>query len=83
LSRLFENVLNYGYLLESHSAVGVGVAEPYLNDREPLICLATGKDLAHHEMLDRLVDAPTRCTVLPADEKAVKDFIFQHAPKAL
>ena len=87
---------NYDYLLDPHSAVGVCVAEPYLNDREPVICLATahpakfsqaiqdatGKDLAHHEILDRLADAPTRCTVLPADEKAVKDFIIQHAPKA-
>ena len=31
------------------------------------------------KILDRLVDAPTRSTVLPADEKVVKDFILQHA----
>ena len=84
---------DYGYLLDPHSAVGVCVAEPYVNNREPVICLATahpakfsqaihdatGKDLAHHEILDRLVDAPTRCAILPADEMAVKDFILQHA----
>jgi threonine synthase len=83
----------YNYLLDPHSAVGVKVAEPYVNDREPVICLATahpakfsqaikdatGKDLAHHEILDRLVDAPTRSTVLPASEKLVKNFINQHA----
>ena len=85
---------DYGYLLDPHSAVGICVAEPYVKDREPVICLATahpakfsqaiqdatGKDLAHHEILDRLVDAPTRFVILPADEKAVKDFILQHAP---
>jgi threonine synthase len=83
----------YNYLLDPHTAVGVKVAEPYVSDREPVICLATahpakfsqaikdatGKDLAHHEILDRLVDAPTRSTVLPADEKILKDFIIQHA----
>ena len=83
----------YNYLLDPHTAVGVTVAEPYVNDREPVICLATahpakfsqaikdatGRDLAHHEILDRLADATTRCTDVPADEKQVKDFIDQHA----
>ena len=82
----------YKYLLDPHSAVGVHVAEQYLDSHVPTICLATahpakfsqairdatGQDLAHHEILDRLADAPTRCTVLPADEQAVKDFIVRH-----
>jgi threonine synthase len=80
------------YLLDPHSAVGVYVAEKHLDDRAPTICLATahpakfsqairdatGQDLAHHEILDRLADAPTRCSVLPASEQAVKDFIGRH-----
>jgi len=83
----------YNYLMDPHTAVGVKVAESCVDDGEPVICLATahpakfsqaiqdatGKDLAHHEILDRLADAPTRCTVLPADEKRVKDYICAHA----
>jgi len=82
----------YKYLLDPHSAVGVFVGEKYLDDKVPTVCLATahpakfsqaildatGQDLAHHGILDRLADAPTRCTVLPADEQAVKDFIVRH-----
>ncbi len=82
----------YNYLMDPHTAVGVSVAEKHSDAREPMICLATahpakfgaailqatGKDLAHHEYLDKLADAPTRCTVLPADEKAVKQFITDH-----
>jgi threonine synthase len=81
----------YGYLMDPHTAVGVYVAEKYLSDREPTICLATahpakfgkaihdatGQD-ARHEFLDNLATAPTRCEVLPADEKVVKDFIVKH-----
>lgn len=82
----------YKYLMDPHTAVGVSVAEHALSKTDPTICLATahpakfskairdatGKDVAHHEFLDRLADAPTRCEVLPADEKVVKDFIKQH-----
>jgi threonine synthase len=82
----------YKYLLDPHSAVGVYVGEQHLDDKVPTVCLATahpakfsqairdatGQDLAHHEILDRLADAPTRCTVLPADEQKVKDFIVSH-----
>jgi threonine synthase len=83
----------YGYLLDPHTAVGVHVGEKHRADDEPLICLATahpakfrqaildaiGQDVAHHEILDRLKDAPTRCTVLPNDERAVRDFVAAHA----
>lgn len=82
---------DYNYLMDPHTAVGVSVAEKYLNDREPTICLATahpakfnkaihdatGQD-AHHEFLDALATAPTRCEILPADERVIKDFIVQH-----
>jgi len=81
----------YHYLLDPHTAVGVHVAEQYLNAEYPTICLATAHPAkfskaiteatgqeAHHEILDRLVDAETRCVVLPADEKTVKDFIIKH-----
>ena len=81
------------YLLDPHTAVGVHVAEQFLDPEAPTICLATahpakfgdailqatGKDLAHHPILDALADLPTRCTTLPANAAAVRDFIAAHA----
>ena len=83
----------HGYLLDPHTAVGVHVAEHYLDPEAPTICLATahpakfgaaileatGADLAHHPLLDALADLPTRCTTLPAEAAAVRDFINAHA----
>jgi len=82
----------FEYLLDPHTAVGVHVAEQFLVPDEPMICLATahpakfsqaildatGKDV-HHEILDAVRDAPTRCEVLPADEKVIRDFLAAHA----
>ena len=83
----------HGYLLDPHTAVGVHVAEQFLDPEAPTICLATahpakfsqaireaiGEDVAHHPLLDALADLPTRCTKLPADAGAVRDFIAAHA----
>ncbi|HBA82964.1 MAG TPA: threonine synthase [Verrucomicrobia bacterium] len=83
----------HGYLLDPHTAVGVFVGERHLSSSSPTICLATahpakfgqairdatGQDLGHHEILDRLLDAPTRCEVLPADEQAIRDFVSNRA----
>jgi threonine synthase len=82
----------YGYLLDPHTAVGVHVAGAFLRPAEPMICLATahpakfgqaiidatGKDLAHHPILDALMGLPTRSTVVPASEAAVQEFMQQH-----
>ncbi len=83
----------YGYLLDPYTAVGVSVGEKHLDAKEPMVCLATahpakfkqaildaiGKDIAHHPTLDKLKGAPTRCTVLPNDEQAVRKFLIAHA----
>lgn len=83
----------YGYVLDPHTAVGVYVGEQHRADRVPMICLATahpakfpqairdatGEDLAHHPSLDALADAPTRCDVLPNDEKAVRAYVAARA----
>jgi len=83
---------DYSYLLDPHTAVGVYVAEHYLSSDTPIICLATahpakfsnaiqeatGRDIAHHEILDRLLNSPTRCEILPAAESAVRRFIAEH-----
>ncbi len=78
----------HGYILDPHTAVGVHVAQTYLCDETPTICLATahpakfnqairdaiGQD-SRHELLDRLVDAETRMDVLPSDENAVRKYM--------
>jgi len=77
------------YLLDPHSAVGVHVAEQNLDDSSPMICLATahpakfgdailqatGKDLAHHPILDALANLRTRCTRLPANRAVIADYV--------
>lgn len=79
------------YLLDPHTAVGVHVALSNLDGDAPMICLATahpakfpeavrratGRDAAHHPVLDALESLPTRCRVLPADEQAVRAFVEQ------
>jgi len=79
----------YDCLLDPHTAVGVVVAERFLKADAPTICLATahpakfpetirqavGRDVAHHPIIDRLADLPTRCATLPATKSAVQAFI--------
>jgi len=79
------------YLLDPHTAVGVHVAQQYLDAAAPMICLATahpakfgdairqatGEDLAHHPILDALANLPTRCARVPADRAVVAAFVDQ------
>ena len=80
----------YDYMLDPHTAVGVSVAEELADDAIPVVCLATAHPAKfgeailnatgcdpHHETLDNLTDARTRCTDLPNDEQAVRDFIVE------
>ncbi len=85
----------YDYLLDPHTAAGIHVAEEVMQREpgSPMICLATahpakfskaivqatGKELAHHPLLDKLSDCETRCAVLPAKESAVREFLEEHA----
>lgn len=83
----------HDYLLDPHTAVGVAVAEERDPGDAPTLCVATahpakfpdaveravGEDVAHHPAIDALMDLPERCTVLPDDEAAVRDFIQQNA----
>lgn len=76
-------------LIDPHTAVGVHVALSHLAADAPMICLATahpakfpdavrratGRDAAHHPILDALESLPTRCQVLAADERAVRAFV--------
>ena len=83
------------YLLDPHTAVGVHVARRHLRPDEPMLCLATahpakfgqairdavGHDLAHHPILDELMDLPTRCAVLPPSAAAVRAHLEQIIPR--
>ncbi len=82
----------YGYLLDPHTAVGIAVGEPFHQKDEPLIALATahpakfsqaildatGEDLAYHEYLEALRDAPTRCDEVANEVAAVRTYIEEH-----
>lgn len=81
----------YGYLLDPHTAVGVAVAEALGVGGDPVICLATahpakfpaaieqatGKNLARHADIDKLMELPTRCKILDNDKEAVRRFIIE------
>lgn len=78
-------------LLDPHTAVGVAVAQQFVSATAPMICLATahpakfgaaieqatGKDLAHHPILDALCNLPTRVQVVPADQAIVAAIVAQ------
>ena len=79
---------SYEYILDPHSAVGVAAASRF-DLASPVISLATahpakfpdavneaiGKDVATHTRLTNLISQPTRKTLLPADEEAVKNYL--------
>ncbi len=89
LSTIREFHDEHGYLLDPHSAVGVGVAKQHLAAGDPIVCLATahpakfgaaieqalGRNIAIHPGIEKLADLPTRCVVLPASSAAIRDYL--------
>jgi threonine synthase len=79
----------HGYLLDPHTAVGVAVAEQFKRPGVPMICLATahpakfseaiiratGQDLAHHPILDAILQMPSRMAVVPASKDVIAGII--------
>lgn len=79
----------FGYLLDPHTAVGVSVAETFVDPTMPTICLATahaakfpeaiqkalGKDIARHPRLDGITELPSRRVTLPATLEAITGHI--------
>ncbi len=80
------------FLPDPHTAVGLAVAESFLDPETPMICLATahpakfpeairdalGDEVAAtHERTGALFGRPTRCVVLPATREDVERFIAQ------
>jgi threonine synthase len=80
----------HGYLLDPHTAVGVCVGLRQ-GQGDPILALATahpakfpeairqatGADLAHHPDIDALSDLPTRCDVVEARTRGVRDYVTQ------
>jgi threonine synthase len=93
LSTIKEFHDKHGYLLDPHTAVGVHVGMQHMEAEEPLICLATahpskfakaikdatGRDLAHHPIIDALKKLPTEYDIQSADVDAVREYIESHA----
>ncbi len=82
-----------GYILDPHTAVGVKVALEHLEEKIPVICLATahpakfpdavkkaiGKEPPIPKTIKDLFNKERRFSVLPADTERVKEFIAKHA----
>ena len=83
----------YGYILDPHTAVGVNAGLVFREEGVPMVCLATAhpakfgaavaKAIGHPPALPQslagLQTQETRCEVLAADSRAVRDFIAAHA----
>lgn len=82
----------YAYLLDPHTAAGVYAAEQLADSDSPVICLATahpakfgaaiqeatGKDLAHHEILDALLKLEGHCDIIDAEGHIIRKYIVDH-----
>ena len=79
-----------GYILDPHTAVGVAVAERFVDEAVPTICLATAHpakftdaieqalgEAAHHPVLDKLVNAETRCDTIANDESTIRAYLVE------
>lgn len=83
----------HDYILDPHTAVGVGAAEKFPDEETPVICLATahpakfseaiekavGKNVARHEILDKLSGLPVRCETCENSIEAVREIISREA----
>lgn len=81
-----------GYLLDPHTAVGVKAALDLLPSDSARICLATAHPAKFSETVEQslgftvpvpesvkeLYGKPTRCEIMDADLRAVRDFIVAH-----
>ena len=77
-------------LLDPHSAVGVAVGRQFQQPGQPMVCLATAHPAKFpaaieaacgqrvtHPTLEVLKDVETRCTDLPAEVEALKEYLLQ------
>ncbi len=86
---------DHGYILDPHTAVGVKAAEKCKTTGVPMVCLATAHPAKFSEVvisatgtlppapdtLSGILEAKSRCTVMAAEEKNIRDYIMRHALK--
>ncbi|HEU0264798.1 MAG TPA: threonine synthase [Geobacterales bacterium] len=82
-----------GYILDPHTAVGVGAAQELTTNGSPMICLATahpakfpdavreaiGQDPPQPASLKGIDKLPSRCQTMAADIDQIKAFITEYA----
>ncbi len=82
-----------GYVLDPHTAVGVGAARQHQDNKTPMICLATAHPAKFGDAVERAIGQPpvlppslaglekmkSRCEILDAEVKTVKHFVKQNA----
>jgi len=83
----------YGYILDPHTAVGIKAAEKFKTAGVPMICLATAHPAKFSEIvnsatgvlpptvdvLSGIMEAESRCEIMEAEEKDIREYISQHA----
>ncbi len=82
-----------GYLLDPHTAVGVRAGQELASPGAEVVCLATAHPAKFGDAVEKATgitpplppalqgidQLPSRCTVLPADQAAIRQFIEEHA----
>jgi threonine synthase len=82
----------YGYILDPHTAVGIGAAESIVDGKTPLVCLATAHPGKFGEAVEKAIGRPidlppglaglaekeSHCEVLDADAGLIRTFIQEH-----
>ena len=82
----------HGYVLDPHTAVGVGAAESIPDGKTPMVCLATAHPAKFGEAVERAIGRPielppglagltekeSRCEVLDADSDLIRTFIQEN-----
>ena len=82
-----------GYILDPHTAIGVKVGKEQTGGECPLVCLATAHPAkfgdavqeaintspAMPESLAGIEQRPSRCEIIDADTKAIRNYVEQHS----
>jgi threonine synthase len=82
-----------GYILDPHTAIGVKVGKEQTGGECPLVCLATAHPAKFGDAVQEAINTsptipeslagieqrPSRCEVIDADTKAIRNYVEQHS----